>query len=383
MVVSRFPYPLEKGDKLRAFYQLIELQKVFNVHLIAVSHRIIPADERKKVEAHCSQLSIHHQKLIHKLVESFLALISNKPIQVGYFYNRSAQRQINKWIKEKPFKFGYVQLIRCAEYIKEEHHMIKTIDYQDAFSMGVARRVEKQPWFKKWLFKLETRRLKSYESRMFDFYEHKTMISQQDAQFIMHPEAQKIACIPNGIAPAFFESLSLEKTHDFVFVGNMSYPPNIEAVEFICEHILPQFPEKKLLISGSSPHARVKKLDLLPQVDLTGWVNDIRESYAKGKIFLAPMMIGTGMQNKLLEAMAMGIPCITTPLANNAIAARHETEIMVAENVNEFIKAIKKLTDNRDLYNNLAQNAQKYVLEKYTWDKVTAPLIELIQKKVD
>ncbi len=201
MVVSRFPYPLEKGDKLRAFYQLIELQKAFNVHLVAISHRIIPADERKKVEAHCSELSIHHQKLIHKLFESFLALISNKPIQVGYFYNRSAQRQINKWIKDKKFKYGYVQLVRCAEYIKEEHHMIKTIDYQDAFSMGVARRIEKQAWYKKWLFKLETKRLRNYESRMFDFYEHKTMISEQDAQFIMHPDAKKLNVFQMGLLP--------------------------------------------------------------------------------------------------------------------------------------------------------------------------------------
>ena len=383
MVVSRFPYPLEKGDKLRAFYQLIELQKAFNVHLVAISHRIIPADERKKVEAHCSELSIHHQKLIHKLFESFLALISNKPIQVGYFYNRSAQRQINKWIKDKKFKYGYVQLVRCAEYIKEEHHMIKTIDYQDAFSMGVARRIEKQAWYKKWLFKLETKRLRNYESRMFDFYEHKTMISEQDAQFIMHPDAKKIECIPNGIAPSFFEELNIDKTHDFVFVGNMSYPPNIEAVEYICEHILPHFPDKKLLISGSSPHARVKKLDQLSQVELTGWVNDIRESYARGKIFLAPMMIGTGMQNKLLEAMAMGVPCVTTSLANNAIDAKHEDQIMVAENPSEFIEAIQQLNEHPDLYQKIAQNARKYVLEKYTWDKATAPLIELIQKKVD
>lgn len=383
MVVSRFPYPLEKGDKLRAFYQLIELQKAFNVHLVAISHRIIPADERKKVEAHCSELSIHHQKLIHKLFESFLALISNKPIQVGYFYNRSAQRQINKWIKDKKFKYGYVQLVRCAEYIKEEHHMIKTIDYQDAFSMGVARRIEKQAWHKKWLFKLETKRLRNYESRMFDFYEHKTMISEQDAQFIMHPDAKKIECIPNGIAPSFFEELNIDKTHDFVFVGNMSYPPNIEAVEYICERILPHFPDKKLLISGSSPHARVKKLDQLPQVELTGWVNDIRDSYARGKIFLAPMMIGTGMQNKLLEAMAMGVPCVTTSLANNAIAAKHEDQIMVAENPSEFVEAIQRLNEQTNLYHKIAQNARQYVLDKYTWAKATSPLIELIQKKVD
>ncbi len=163
----------------------------------------------------------------------------------------------------------------------------------------------------------------------------------------------------------------------------MSYPPNIEAVEYICERILPHFPDKKLLISGSSPHARVKKLDQLPQVELTGWVNDIRDSYARGKLFLAPMMIGTGMQNKLLEAMAMGVPCVTTSLANNAIDAKHEDQIMVAENPSEFIEAIQQLNEHPDLYQKIVQNARKYVLEKYTWDKATAPLIELIQKKVD
>lgn len=381
ILVSRFPYPLEKGDKLRAFHQLRSLSAHFDITLMALTDRDISAAHRSKVEAHCEQVIIHRQRFFQKWFQAFVAFVEGKPIQTGYFLVPKAKRQIKQFIREGKYDHVYCQLVRMSEYVKDEHSVPKTLDYMDAFSAGIFRRISQQPLWKRWVFKLEAKRLNQYEGLMFDFFEEKTIISEQDRNLIRHPESEKIHCIPNGIDESFFEKLDIEKSHDFVFVGNMSYPPNVEAVHYIHEHILPAFPESQLLISGSSPSSRVKKLAAASsQITLTGWVDDIRESYCRGKIFLAPMMIGTGMQNKLLEAMALGVPCITTPLANNAIRGKHEKHVLVASTPEEFRETIKRLQTSPDLVNQLSENAQSFVREAYSWEKITEKLAGIMIK---
>lgn len=379
ILVSRFPYPLDKGDKLRAFHQLKELSKSFDVTLFALSDQEVSAEHKEIVQKYCAHIIVHQQTMIQIAWNTFKSFFNSSPFQVGYFYSTKAHRAVKNLIKDNGYKHIYCQLIRMSEYVKDEHSIPKTIDFQDALSAGIQRRVEKQPFYKKWLFKSEAKRLRAYESKMFDFFENKTIISQQDRLLILHPEASKIRCVPNGIDASFFEKSPIEKTHDFLFIGNMSYPPNIEAVTYIHNNLLPHFPQSKLLISGSSPTSEVLKLsETSDQVDVTGWVDDIRSSYQRGKIFVAPMMLGTGMQNKLLEAMAMGIPCITTNLANAPIRTTHKKEILVANDELEFISSIKQLLNNHELYEKIQQNASAFVRDEYSWEKATSELIELI-----
>lgn len=379
MLVSRFPYPLEKGDKLRAFHQLKELNKHFDVTLFALTNEEISSEHFEKVNEYCSKVVVHQQNWFQKGWNILRSATNGNPFQVGYFYSSKGQNKVKSLLKENTFNHIYCQLIRMTEYVKNEHVIPKTLDYMDALSAGIQRRESKQKLHKRWLFRSESKRLKRYESLMFDFFENRTIISKQDQQLIMHPNSQEIVCIANGIDASFFEEISANKTHDFVFVGNMSYPPNVEAIAYIAENILPRFPEQNLLISGSSPSKRVKKIaSENKQIDLTGWVDDIRMSYAAGKIFLAPMMIGTGMQNKLLEAMAMGVPCITTPHANNPIGTKENTEILVASDPDEFEKSIKLLLNNESKYSEIQLKARSFVEQNHHWSKTTNGLVELI-----
>lgn len=380
MLVSRFPYPLEKGDKLRAFHQLKELSKHFDVTLFALTNSRVPTEHLEIVQKYCTEIVVHQQTLFQKGWNILRSAINGNPFQVGYFYSSTGQSKIKVLLKLNSFNHIYCQLIRMTEYVKNEHAIPKTLDYMDALSAGIQRRISAQKVHKRWLFRLEAKRLKRYESLMFDFFENRTIISKQDQQLIMHPSAQKIVCIPNGIDTSFFKKIEIVKTHDFVFVGNMSYPPNVEAIVYISKNILPLFPNKTLLVSGSSPSKRVKKLvSENDQIELTGWVDDIRTSYARGTIFLAPMMIGTGMQNKLLEAMAIGVPCITTPLANNPIGTTENKEILVASTPSEFQTAIELLFSNEEKYSEIQRNARAYVEQNHQWDKATQRLVELIE----
>jgi len=381
VVLSRFPYPLEKGDKLRAFYQIKELSRQYRITLFTTSdQRIEPADFQK-VDAFCDKVIVHHLSLSKRIGSLLTALVTDKPFQVHYFNSLAGRTRIKSEILDNNFEHIYCQLIRSAEYVKNIHHIPKTIDYMDAFSAGIERRINKRPWYDRWLFRMESKRLRNYERKIFDFFEHHTIISEQDRNLIAHPNKDSIVPIPNGIAPSFFEPLKRKETYDFVFVGNMSYPPNIDAVKYIATHILPDFPDCTLLISGATPHPTVKKLvSGNSQITMTGWVDDIRDSYLDGKIFLAPMTIGTGMQNKLLEAMALKTPCITTDLANNPIGATNNEHILVGNNPEEIKSKIRELLNSPEKRAQIASNAQQFVQEKYSWEHTTHDLVSLMRQ---
>lgn len=379
IVLSRFPFPLQKGDKLRAYYQIKELSKHFSITLFALTDEKVQSEHRSQLEQFCTEIHIHELSFFQKAFGLFRSVLNGNPFQVGYFHSHSAHQAMKKLLSEKKFHHIYCQLIRVSEYVKDYHAVSKTIDFMDAFNMGIERRIKKQTIFTRWIFKSEAQRLRKYESRMMNFFEYKTIISQQDKHLIYHENQQDILVVPNGIDDFFFENLPIEKTHDFVFVGNMSYAPNVDAVKFIAKNILPKFPDKKLLISGSSPSAEIEKLaERSNQIELTGWVEDIRTSYHRGKIFLAPMQIGTGMQNKILEAMACGVPCITTSLANNPIGGANHENLLVADSVEEIENAINQLSENQALYEKIQSNARNFVKEKYSWEEACEELVEIM-----
>jgi len=139
----------------------------------------------------------------------------------------------------------------------------------------------------------------------------------------------------------------------------MGYPPNINAAEYLVRKILPvvikRKPDIKLLIAGANPHLRVSVLKSA-NVEVSGWVSDMRECYAAAKIFIAPMQIGTGLQNKLLEAMAMQVPCITSALANQALKAAENEEILIADTPAEYANCIIDLLNNPNLAEKIAIN---------------------------
>jgi glycosyltransferase involved in cell wall biosynthesis len=114
------------------------------------------------------------------------------------------------------------------------------------------------------------------------------------------------------------------------------------------------------------------------RVIVTGWVDDISEYYAKSKVFVAPMQIGTGLQNKLLEAMAMQLPCITSNLANNALNAEPNKSVLIGENPKDYANHIVQLLDNKDLYQKIAENGYDFVKRNYTWEGSTSILEKLI-----
>jgi glycosyltransferase involved in cell wall biosynthesis len=255
----------------------------------------------------------------------------------------------------------------------------------DALSKGMERRMQISNAFIKPFIKLEYQRLRDYETDIFDYFENKTIISRQDLNELSHPNKKNVHVIPNGIDCEHFKALQMKKEYDVVFIGNMAYPPNIESGNTIVKKILPilkrNFPAINVLLSGANPHYRIKSLES-KDVHVTGWVEDIRHSYAKGKVFLAPMTIGTGLQNKLLEAMAMKLPCVTSELANNSLGAVKDKEILVGNGNQEFAEHVIKLLNDEQFYQTIAENGYQFVINNFNWQKTSQRLERIILSKI-
>ena len=384
VLLPRVPYPLEKGDKLRAFNQVRELSK--NNEIILCALNPVKKLEKQKafssLQPYCRSINFIDIPLAGRIWNTLLAFFGKRPLQTGYFYNRKAARRIRKLIRHYQPDHLYCQLVRTAEYIKDIP-VPKTLDYQDVFSYGAKRRMEKSSFFMKHILKIEYRRLKDYENRIFDYFDNKTIISKPDRDLIPHEKRDEIVIIPNGVDHQYFKPRDAVRTYDLVFTGNMGYPPNVDAAEFLAQEIMPEVwkirPDTRLLLAGATPDRKVKALHS-NKIVVSGWLDDIRDAYSSAKIFIAPMRIGTGLQNKLLEAMSMKIPSITTPLANDALQAKDGKEIMLGKTAEELAGNILRLLSDDLLYEEIAENGHKFVIANYDWAAATEKLNRLIRE---
>ena len=389
VLLPRIPWPLEKGDKLRAYHQIKQLAKNNEIILCALN------DDRKvdkqaafqAMQPYCTSINFIDLPKIGILFNILRSYFIGLPLQCGYFYSSKAKRKVHHLIAQHKPDMLFGQLLRVAPYLHKVK-LPKAIDYQDVFSTGMKRRAEVADILSKPFFEMEYNRLKRYERRVFDEFDVKTIISEQDRANIDHPDRNKILIVPNGVDHDYYKPMEMEKKYDIVFTGNMGYAPNVNAVEFLAYEIMPKvwekLPDAKLLIAGAQPDLRVKKV-ACENIIVSGWIDDMREAYAKSRIFIAPMRIGTGLQNKLLEAMSMKIPCITTALANGSLHAVNGKEILVDNNSAELAADIVFMLRRPDKAAEIAEEGYKFVNRVYDWGAATKimedAMITVVQKQ--
>jgi glycosyltransferase involved in cell wall biosynthesis len=305
------------------------------------------------------------------------------PFQVNYFFNRKHKIEIEKLLVRFNPDILFCQLIRMSEYAKDME-VAKVLDYMDAFSKGIQRRLEEQPFYLKKIFELEYKRLLHYEAEIHKYFDASIIISNADKEVIPFQNEDNIATIRNGVNFEYFKPKpGIVKEYDLAFTGNMSYPPNVSAVLYLYHEILPiirqKLPEIKVLIAGANPISKIKELHSVNFV-VTGWVENINEYYAKSRIFIAPMLIGTGLQNKLLEAMAVELPCITSPLVNLSLGAKENKEILIADSPTEFADYVVQLLENPDFANEVAKAGYRFVRQNFSWGSTTDQLNDIFQQ---
>ena len=369
VVLSRVPYPLDKGDKLRAFHQLKYLSKNHSISLFCLNEGAINPDSVQELQKICTRVKIIQFSKFQLLTNLFNGFFNQKPFQVNYFYSKKAQNAFDQFVEELIPDAIFCQLIRTAEYVVKYSTIHKVLDYMDALSSAMDRRINNTGAFKKRMVKIEVKRLKAYEKRIASEFNELVIISEQDRNSFSFKEKESIHVISNGVDTNYFNPVDAKKEYDFLFVGNMSYPPNVDAAVHFVEDILPLIKSKKpnikVMIAGTTPAPSVKAL-ASQNVTITGFLEDIRSAYNQSKVFVAPLRLGAGLQNKLLEAMSMSIPCITSTLANNALMAS-EKEILVTDNKEEFANYCVELIKNNNFRNEIGANGQDYIKANFSW----------------
>jgi glycosyltransferase involved in cell wall biosynthesis len=256
----------------------------------------------------------------------------------------------------------------------------------DALNAGHRRRIDSSKNIMKMLLREESKRLVAYENLVFDYFENQTIISRQDQQLIYHEQRNKIVVVQNGVDTDFFHSdNSVNKKYDLVFTGNMSYAPNIDGARRLVLEILPILqktnPTISVLIAGASPVSEVLELSNNSGVTVSGWMDDIRDAYNSAKVFVAPMRIGSGLQNKILEGMSMGLPCVTTSLVANAFESNQRTALVVADSNADIANEILSLLNNKDRSEGLARKGEEMVKSSFSWQSSVDILDSLFTKK--
>lgn len=381
IVLPRFPYPLEKGDKLRAYHQIRTLSKNNEIYLFCVSHQHVEPEQVEALKQYCAEIVIAHPFRLVSYKNVVRNFIRTKSLQVGYWDSRMARQKYKEFEKRVKPDVIYSQMVRTMPLVSRSR-VPKVMDFQDSLSMNTERRMEltsKGLWH--WVLHHEFKMLRSTEYNSFKIFDDLVIISEADSDAIPHKKNGNIKIVPNGVDLDFFHPMEREIRYDLVFCGNMQYAPNVNACKYLVEQVMPLvwkvLPETTLMLAGTSPKPAVRAL-AGPKVQVSGWVDDIRECYAAAKVFVAPMQMGSGLQNKLLEAMAMGLPCVTTSIANDALGSQ---EVMIGNTPEELAGHIVNLLQDESLRSRLAANGKEYVEKNYSWE-VFGEKLEAILKNV-
>lgn len=379
---SRFPYPIEKGDKLRLYFQLIELSAHFDITLFTLADAEPDADHKAELGKFCSEIIYVKLSALARLHQTFLAFTRKQPLQVGFFRSSHLQHIINNRYIENPPDLIYCHLIRMTEYVR--HLPVpKVLDYMDAFSLGMYRAsANSKNIFWKSIYRIEAALCAHYERFVFPDFDGSTIISSQDQQALEILQHDRVTVVSNGIdIDQFYFEQDLEHKEQILFIGNLGYAPNVRAAQYLVHEIMPRLwkkrPNARLLLAGARPAPWLKRLRD-PRIELLGWVENIRDAYSKGSVFVAPLFTGSGMQNKILEAMAVGVPCISTEIVNDSILAKPNREILLAEKAESFVEHIIHLFDDEDYFRALSKNGRAFIEANFPWQKATQPLVSLL-----
>jgi len=229
------------------------------------------------------------------------------------------------------------------------------------------------------IYGIEHRRLYAFEdeiNRLFDFC---LVVSENEKKILKNGD--NVVVMPNGVDSQFFTPREKKNDSTLIFTGAMDYFPNIDGVSYFHRDIWPSVKEHiqdvRFVVAGMYPPAKIRALASKDTV-ITGYVPDIRDYLAQAAVCVVPLRIAKGIQNKVLEAMAMGIPVVATAAANAGINARDKHQILLADSPEDFAKSVVLLLKDKQLRRTIAENARQFVQENFNWEKNLSKLDELI-----
>lgn len=377
----RIPYPPNKGDKIRSYHLLRYLQTHYRVFLGAFIDDAQDWEYVSLLEAQCEECRFVALTPSRARVKSIAGLLKGQPLTLPYYADREMARWVDSIIVEQQISRVIIYSSAMAQYVTAHFGQLerRVIDFVDIDSDKWRQYASKKRWPMNWVYRREANKLLNYEQSLASTFDASLFVSSAEAAMFRNliPDYhEKIAYYNNGVDTDYFSPSNKfdnpyrEGEEILVFTGAMDYWPNIDAVIWFAKEVLPEIlrlvPQIRFYIVGSNPSDSVKQLARLDRVEVTGRVDDIRPYLHYARAAVAPMRIARGIQNKVLEAMAMEKPVLVSDPGFEGINAEPGKELLLANTTKEIVSYIPRLVSGA--YDGIGKNARTRVINDFSWE---------------
>lgn len=387
----RIPYPPNKGDKIRSFHLLHHLSQHFTIYLASFVDDPQDWPWVPKVEKLCKECLFLPLKPWQAKLRGLTALLTGEALSVPYY----ASKEMERWVRQRVMQHKIAHVLvfssSMAQFVMDSDLQFerKIIDFVDIDSDKWEQYAEQKSFPLSYIYRREARCLLDFERRLAQEFDAGLFVSSAEAALfkkLVPATASKIGYYNNGVNTDYFrpdphlDNPYPSDVRALVFTGAMDYWPNIDAVLWFAQEVLPQllpkYPELRFYIVGSNPAKAVRQLESQPGVVVTGRVEDVRPYLQYAAAAVAPMRIARGVQNKVLEAMAMEQPVLVSRKGLESIDAVHGKQVLLADEVSEYLEQVQQVLDGG--CQEIGVRAREFVVENFVWEKNLPEVVLLL-----
>lgn len=380
MLVHRIPFPPNKGDKVRSYHLLKYLSEHYQVYLGAFVDDPEDWQYAEKLQALCAECRLEPLNPRLGKLKSLTGLLTGEALSLPFYRHAGMQRWVDDTIRKQGINKALVFSSQMAQYLRRHQQLIRIADFVDIDSDKWAQYAQAKAWPLSWIYGREASKLRQFECAVSGEFQVTTFVSVAEARDYRKLSGfgtDKVAHVNNGVDASYFDPV-LQYDNPYpaggpvvVFTGAMDYWPNVDAVEWFVRNVLPLLQQQhaglRFYIAGARPTEQVKTLAAMTGVVVTGAVPDMRPYIKFADVAVAPLRIARGVQNKVLEAMAMARPVVASPQAAEGIDAEPGLHFLVADQATEFAAAVSRLLVNGD--SGMGAVARECVQSRYDWQK--------------
>jgi polysaccharide biosynthesis protein PslH len=384
-LVHRLPYPPDKGDRIRAFHLLKYLSRRAAVHLACLADEPVDESALTALRRQCARVSVIPLGRWSRWLRGLSSLARGRTVTEGAFDEPAMRDVLRTWTAETRFEAVLASASSMVNYVRlpELRGVPAIIDLVDVDSQKWLdyARADRGP--RGWLHRLEGHRLRRCEQDLGAWVRAVTLVSPAEADLYRQcGGAATVRAIPNGVDLTYFQPTPPTDEPSCVFVGALDYRPNVDAACWFCREVWPRirehYPHARMRLVGRRPVQAVRRLASLAGVEVVGPVPDVRPYLAGAAIAVAPLRIARGVQNKVLEALAMARPCVVSPQALAGIGAVPGTHLLAADSAGEWGEVVLRLLGDGDLRRGLGLAGRQYVETHHHWENCLEPFGALL-----